>query len=248
VQEHTNLVRLTNISMVCQNKKILDCINFDIVSNRILTLIGPNGAGKSTVARIILGLLAPTSGEVYKKPGIKLGYVPQNFHVDKLIPITVARFLQLYGKFNEKIYVETTELLKLNRLLGLSLYNLSGGEMQRVLIAQALMNQPDLLVLDEPAQGMDISAQAELYELMKLVKAKYKLGIFMISHDLHLVMQGTDEVICLNKHICCHGAPEEIQKQPEYLRTFGIDSASISMYVHNHDHVHHFNGEVTGDD
>lgn len=243
--QDNRLLRLKDVCVHRQGKVILEKVSIDIFSNKIVTLIGPNGAGKSTLAKAILGLINPTSGVISKEDDLKLGYVPQKFHVDKLIPITVKRFLHLYAAPIEKLYKKNIKLLKLAELENSLLYSLSGGEMQRVLIAQSLMGEPDLLVLDEPAQGMDIWAQSELYDLLQLVKSEYKLGIFIISHDLHFVMQGTDEVVCLNKHICCHGEPEHVQKQAEYLKAFGIKPGSMSMYVHHHDHTHHFSGEIT---
>lgn len=239
------LLKLEEICLHYQGKIVLDKVSFELHPNRVVTLIGPNGAGKSTLAKLILGLLTPSSGRVTTKHNIKFGYVPQRFHVDRLIPITVSRFLHLYTSVKKSIYDKNIELLKLTELKDSMLYSLSGGEIQRVLIAQSLMSRPDLLVLDEPAQGMDISAQSELYELLQLVKSEYELGVFIISHDLHFVMQGTDEVICLNKHICCHGEPEHVQQKTEYLQAFGIKPGSMSMYVHHHDHKHHFNGEIT---
>lgn len=247
MQKERILISLENVSVEYDDKPILENICLDVVSNRVVTLIGPNGAGKSTLAKVILGLINPTCGVVHRDPKMNMGYVPQKFHIDKLMPISVSRFLNLYAKPSQDTYEKAINKSKVTKLLKHQLHHLSGGEMQRVLMAQALMREPDLLVLDEPSQGMDISAQSELYQLIKDIKSDYNVGVVLISHDLHFVMQGTDEVICLNKHVCCHGAPKDVRKTPEYAKAFGIKSEGMTMYIHEHDHVHHLDGGVSGD-
>ena len=241
------LLSIENMSLIIDGQTILEKISLDVVSNKIITLIGPNGAGKSSLAKVILGLYKPTSGKVSKKDNLRVGYVPQNFTVDQLIPITVHRFLQIYTTSSSAI-AHAVSLLGVDKLLPRRLQTLSGGERQKVLLAQSLLCSPELLVLDEPSQGMDITAQAEFYRLIKLVKEELGCAVVMISHDLHFVMAGTDHVVCLNKHLCCHGDPKHVKSDPAFKKIFGDLNPESELYVHIHDHVHHADGGVTDHD
>lgn len=219
-----------------KEKTILNNISFSVRQNEIQTLIGPNGAGKSTLIKIMLDLLKPHSGFVMKKKGIKIGYMPQKININPYLPLNVESFLDLYGNVDR----EFLSLLKVDRLLKVSVHHLSGGEWQRVLFARSLMNKPDLLVLDEPTQGVDFTGQQDFFKLMLSLKERLNCSIFLISHDLHYVLSATDHVLCLNKHICCAGRPHEVQNHAEYQKMFGHSKHPFDVvpYHHEHDHCH----------
>lgn len=233
------LVDVKNISLKIQNRVILENINFTVKRGEIVTLIGPNGAGKTALLKIILGLNKPTSGTVIKAPNVRIGYMPQMLTVESLMPLNVARFLMLSPRANEKKCIDMAEQIGIQHIMNLPIQTLSGGELQRVLLTRALLNDPDLLVLDEPAQGIDINGQAVLYQLISQISNKLNCSILMVSHDLHLVIAGTDQVICLNKHICCSGHPAAVTKNPEFINLFGTKVATeLALYTHHHDHSH----------
>ncbi len=216
----------------------------------VVTLIGPNGAGKSTLVRAVLGLIAPSAGRVWRRPGLQIGYVPQRMAIDPVLPLTVERFLSL-ARPGSAIPGSATQVgAALERvaaaaLVGQSIHDLSGGEFQRVLLARALMRDPELLVLDEPVQGVDFSGQIALYDLIGQLRAGLGLGVLMVSHDLHVVMAATDRVVCLNHHVCCSGAPEAVSRNPEYTALFGAAAArGLAIYSHHHDHEHDLKGAV----
>lgn len=226
-------------------KKVLEDISLTIEEGQIVTLIGPNGAGKTTLVRIALGLLEPDSGSIYRRPGLRIGYMPQRVHVEPTLPLTVNRFLQLANHHDKALLSSTLQDLKIAHIEGRQLAAISGGELQRVLLARALLRKPELLILDEPAQGVDLAGQAELYQLISEISDRHGCGVLMISHDLHLVMSSTDEVICLNHHICCHGRPEHVSNDPAYLSLFGASaSQNLAVYTHHHDHEHGIGGSV----
>ncbi len=238
------LFEIKGVSLRIKNRIILDDISLSLDAGETVALIGPNGAGKSSLVRLILGLTVASAGSIYIKPGIRIGYVPQKFAIDSTIPLTVKRFLMLGGRYSSaQISSALSEVGALN-LLESQIQNISGGETQRVILARALLRDPELLVLDEPAQGVDVSGQAELYELISSIKEKHKCGIFMVSHDLHFVMATTNRVFCLNRHICCSGHPEAVSHDPRYLELFDTPP-SIALYTHNHDHSHNLDGNIT---
>ena len=223
----------------------VDGISFKAADGEVTGLLGPNGAGKTTLVRIALGLLQPDSGTIYHRPALRIGYMPQRVNVEPTLPITVDRFLQLANRRNRGLMSSTLEALKIGHLGQQQLAEISGGELQRVLLARALLREPELLILDEPAQGVDLAGQAELYRLISEISDKQGCGVLMISHDLHLVMSSTDEVICLNHHICCHGKPEHVSNDPAYLSLFGATAAQdLAVYTHHHDHDHSIGGDV----
>ncbi len=237
------LIELQQVGVNEDGRCILDNIHLRVNAGEIVTLIGPNGAGKTTLVRVVLGLQA-FSGKRVLKPGINIGYMPQRLELNPQLPMTVKRFLALSGA-NEKQMIDCMSRVGAQGIAEHSLQAVSGGELQRVLLARALMQQPDLLVLDEPVQGVDVSGQAELYELIECIKREQGCGILMVSHDLHLVMAQTDNVVCINKHICCHGHPEKVSHDPAYLELFGKTAASnIALYTHHHDHEHDLQGNV----
>jgi zinc transport system ATP-binding protein len=227
------------------DRKVLQDISLSVSKGQIVTLIGPNGAGKTTLVRILLGLLKPDSGELSSIESLRIGYMPQKVHIEATLPLTVQRFLQLANNSDPVLLAATLDELNILHLQHHQLVSISGGELQRVLLARALLRSPQLLILDEPAQGVDLAGQAELYQLIGEIRNRQNCGVLMISHDLHLVMSSTDEVICLNHHICCHGKPEHVSNDPAYLELFGARAAeNLAVYTHHHNHEHTIDGEV----
>lgn len=240
-----SLVTASHITVKFGDKTVLTDVHLTVESGEIVTLIGPNGAGKSTLIRTLLGFIKPTQGTVYLKTGIRIGYMPQRLAVEPFMPLSVQRFLELAGVRDKKRLATIQQELKISHLQSAPIQSISGGELQRVLLARALLRAPELLVLDEPAQGVDIQGQQELYQLIKFIRDKYQCGILMVSHDLHLVMAGTDSVICLNKHVCCSGRPEMVSKHPEFLSLFGLlEPEGIAVYAHRHNHKHDIDGDI----
>lgn len=239
------LVKADDISIQFGDRQVLQNVSLTVKQGQVLTLIGPNGAGKTTLVRIILGLVKPQSGRIEKPKNLRIGYMPQKLHVEATMPITVRRFLELARHKMGAPIDAILEEVQITHLMNHQLGSISGGEMQRVLLARALSQQPQLLVLDEPAQGVDVAGQAELYQLINDIRARHNCGVLMISHDLHLVMAKTDEVVCLNHHICCHGRPEQVSVDPSYLALFGKKEAkNLAVYTHNHNHHHDLTGDI----
>lgn len=239
------LVELKNINVSFAQKIALHQINLAIYPNQIITIVGPNGGGKSTLLKVLLKLQKPTSGKVIYHPQVKIGYVPQKIYLDPTLPITVERFLKLKQGVTLAHINETLELLSIKHLRQSSMQKLSGGEMQRVLLARAILNKPNLLVLDEPTQGVDINGQAELYQLIHQTQKRLNCAILMVSHDLHIVMANTNEVLCVNQHICCAGKPEIISQDPTFIHLFGDQFAkNVAFYPHKHNHRHNIRGDI----
>ncbi len=239
------LIELKNISVTFAHHRVLQNINFCLYPQSIITIVGPNGGGKSTLLKVLLKLIPPTTGEVIYSKNLRIGYVPQKIYLDHTLPLTVAKFLALSQAVTEEAIRETAELLSITHLKHNSLHKLSGGEMQRVLIARAILNKPNLLVLDEPTQGVDINGQSELYQLINTMQRKLNCTILMVSHDLHIVMADTNEVLCVNQHICCQGTPEIISNDPKFKYFFGDSFAkNIALYTHHHNHHHNMHGDV----
>jgi zinc transport system ATP-binding protein len=224
---------------------VLSGIDIEVRPDEIVTLIGPNGAGKTTLVRILLGLIPPGSGEVARRPGLIVGYLPQHLDIDPVLPITVSRLLQLTHRPGPGEMTAALAEAGAAHLIGRSVQSLSGGELQRVLLARALSRNPDLLVLDEPIQGIDAAGQTELYGLISKIRARRGCGVLMISHDLHIVMASTDRVVCINRHLCCSGRPETVSRHPEYMAMFAPrEAAGLAVYTHSHDHSHDLAGHV----
>lgn len=229
------LVELEQINVRIDDRDILKNIDFSIGEKEIITLIGPNGAGKSTLIKIILGIVKPNSGKIHSQKKLKLAYVPQKFNPSHSLPLRVKDLLDLEpcpAVIREEI-IRDTGIAKLQNS---KVQQLSGGERQRVLLARALLRQPTLLVLDEPMQGLDIQSEADLYDYVRSLPERYGCSILIVSHDLQWVMQGTQRVVCLNKHICCSGLPDSVQQHPEYQAIFGTNRV---FYQHHHDHCAH---------
>ncbi|CAL4323091.1 Zinc import ATP-binding protein ZnuC [Buchnera aphidicola (Protaphis terricola)] len=237
-----NLISLKNIYVNFSNHSILQNISLSLTENRIFTIIGPNGAGKSTLIRVILGLIHPTTGKVFRSSNISIGYVPQKLYLNDLLPMTVDRFLRLSQyKKNTNNILKILKRVKAESLQYFPLKRLSSGEIQRILLARSLLNNPNLLVLDEPSQGVDIIGQLDLYNLIYSIRRELNCTILIVSHDLNFVMSKTDYVICLNKHICCSGHPKKVFNSLEFISMFGLKRIKeIAIYHHNHDHIHQY--------
>ena len=241
----SNLVTLNNIDVSFGQKHVLQNISLSLHSGRILTLLGPNGAGKSTLVRLILGLISPTSGTIEKKPALRIGYVPQKLHLDITLPLTVDRFLRLARQAKHADIHAALQRVKAAHLRDATMQKLSGGELQRVLLARALLGKPELLVLDEPTQGVDVNGQVALYDLINQLRQELGCAVLMVSHDLHLVMAKTDDVLCLNHHVCCSGPPEVVSQHPEFTAMFGPRaSQQLAIYRHHHNHRHDLTGRI----
>ncbi len=245
VNNMSPLVTLDNISVTFAQRTVLAGISLTLQPGKILTLLGPNGAGKSTLVRTVLGLLTPDRGSVQRAPGLRIGYVPQKLHIDPTLPVTVERFMRLTRGSKRADILPALKRVQAGHLLQAPLQKLSGGETQRVLLARALLNQPQLLVLDEPTQGVDVNGQVALYDLIDQLRRELNCGVLMVSHDLHLVMAKTDEVLCLNHHICCSGTPEAVSQHPEFIAMFGPRGAQqLAIYRHQHNHRHDLQGRI----
>jgi len=231
------LVSLSGVSVAFGRTQVLEAVSLAVDPGEIVTLIGPNGAGKSTLLRVALGLLAPDEGEVRRRPGARIGYVPQRLVIDEVMPLTVRRFLDLAVPRGTPVAPALGEV-GVPLLADQPVQALSGGEWQRVLLARALLRQPDLLVLDEPVQGVDVAGQAELYDLIRRIRDRRHCGILLVSHDLHFVMAAADRVVCLNRHVCCSGTPGAVARDPAYGALFGPAAEAVALYAHRHDHRH----------
>ncbi|MGH1331966.1 MAG: metal ABC transporter ATP-binding protein [Paracoccaceae bacterium] len=237
------LIETKNMSLRYGNAPVLEHVNFAIHKGEIVTVVGPNGSGKSTLLRALLGVLAPHQGQVTRAPGLSIGYVPQRLAIDATMPITVARFLSLPRRHSAK---ETSAMLSRLGAGGLEerqMAGLSGGQFQRVLLARALMAEPDILILDEPTQGLDQPGIAGFYQLIADLRQELGCAVLLVSHDLHVVMSASDRVICLNGHVCCEGTPHVVSNAPEYRALFGLGTGgALALYQHQHDHNHDHDG------
>lgn len=233
------LLEVANLTVERNGRRILDDISFSLSPGEIISVIGPNGGGKTTLLRSVLGLISPDHGNIRLGPGASIGYVPQKLAIDATMPLTPRRFLTLGRKGLQGRIPPVAERLGITHLLDHQLAGLSGGETQRVLLARAILKEPSLLVLDEPTQGMDVAAQSELFRLVESIRKETGAAVILVSHDLHLVMRGTDRVLCLNGHMCCTGHPAEVERDPSFRSLFGrLDEAAVVPYRHDHDHVH----------
>ena len=238
------LVKLNKAGFSLNNKWLVKGVSLQVEKGKIVTLIGPNGSGKSTTAKIALGIYKKIDGSVEKYTN-KVGYVPQKISIDWTLPLRVSDFMVLTESLNKETIDEALSLTGVIHLKDKNLGDLSGGEFQRVLLARAISKKPELLVLDEPVQGVDFTGEIALYELIKKISDELNCGILLISHDLHTVMSATDHVVCLNGHVCCSGSPSDVAKNNEYKALFGEQAAqTLSIYEHKHDHVHSHEGEI----
>tara|TARA_B100000941_G_scaffold64387_1_gene42718 strand:- start:30 stop:779 length:750 start_codon:yes stop_codon:yes gene_type:complete len=238
------LVKMDNAGVFLDNKWLVKDVSLEIEKGKIITLIGPNGSGKTTTAKMALGLYKNISGKVEKFTE-KIAYVPQKISIDWTLPIRVFDFMNLTSNLKSEEINNALDITGAKHLIDNDLKSLSGGEFQRVLMARAVAKKPDLLVLDEPVQGVDFTGEIELYELIKKISETLKCGILLISHNLHVVMSKTDHVVCLNGHVCCSGTPISVANNKKYQELFGEDVSKIlSIYEHKHDHKHSADGSV----
>ena len=234
-----SLVDVENLSVGYHGKTVLSGVNFSIEPGEIVTIVGPNGSGKSTLLRAILGAVRPSTGKVRRTPGLRIGYVPQKLHIDQTLPLTVDRFLNLPKPAAPAAREAALERAGAADLGDRQMSVLSGGQFQRVLLARALLDDPQLLILDEATQGLDQPGSAAFYEEVEAVPRDTGAAVLMVSHELHVVMAASDRVICLNGHVCCEGAPEHVASAPEYRALFGSGTrGTLALYRHEHDHVH----------
>ncbi|WP_020676056.1 metal ABC transporter ATP-binding protein [Geopsychrobacter electrodiphilus] len=233
------LLELDAVCLVRNGRHILENISIHINPGEILTLIGPNGAGKTSLLKVALGLIRADTGRVLRKADLRIGYVPQKFLVPRSFPLSVARFMRLLGRYDTPQLEAALEDVGAGHLLNASLADLSGGELQRVLLGRAILRRPHLMVLDEAVQGVDVQGQVDLYQLIGHLRERYDCSVLMVSHDLHLVMAATDRVICLNQHVCCTGSPETVQRDAQFLKLFGpAILPHIAIYSHDPQHQH----------
>ena len=233
-KNQNNLLEARNISVKFGQRAGLKNVSVTVQPGKVLTLIGPNGAGKTTLVRVLLGLLKPDAGIIQRQRNLTIGYVPQKLAYSPTMPMTVNRFLKIASHVKNKQIATVLIEVGVPSIGNELIENLSGGELQRIHIARALLREPNLLVLDEPTQNVDYSGQIALYELITTIRNQRNCSVLIISHDLHLVMSKTDHVICLNQHICCEGQPEKVSQHPEYLELFGPSvSKHLAVYRHN---------------
>ena len=238
------LLHARDISYSIGSKLILDRIDFDLKRSEITTIIGPNGAGKSTLANIVTGLVSNYQGDIERVNELRVGYLPQKVYVNRLMPLSVERLMQLTQKVSESELEQALAQTGVGYLKNRQVRSLSEGELKRVLLARTTLGQPDLIVLDEPTAGVDITGEIKMYELIGELRGRLNCAVLLVSHDLHLVMSKTDQVLCLNQHLCCSGIPESVSQHPEYLALFGQHAAeSIAIYAHHHDHEHDVSGQ-----
>ena len=234
-----SLIQAQGLGVRTGGKQILRDVDLSVRKREIVTVVGPNGSGKTTLLRALIGAQTPSEGVVIREAGLRVGYVPQRLAIDQAMPLTVARWLALSGIKNSQQHLQIAEQVGISGLLKQQMSSLSGGEFQRALLAEALLMRPDLLVLDEPTQGLDQPAVASFYQLIEDVRDDLGCAVLMVSHDLHVVMRSSDHVICLNGHVCCQGPPTLVSAAPEYQALFGFDTeGALALYRHEHDHRH----------
>ncbi|MBX9468338.1 MAG: zinc ABC transporter ATP-binding protein ZnuC [Rhizobium sp.] len=244
-REAAPLVSLSGAGIYRNGRWLVRGVDFSVRAGEIVTLIGPNGSGKSTSAKMAIGVMKADEGRVERKPGLRVGYVPQRLAVDWTMPLSVRRLMTLTAPLSAAEVDAALQAVGIAHLAGAEVQHLSGGEFQRALLARAMARKPDILVLDEPVQGVDFSGEIALYDLITSIRNSTGCGILLISHDLHVVMAETDTVICLNGHVCCRGTPAAVSQSPEYMRLFGAKAAqTLAVYSHDHDHTHLPDGRV----
>ncbi|MDJ0930509.1 metal ABC transporter ATP-binding protein [Breoghania sp.] len=242
------LVTTHDLGVYRSGRWLIEHVDLSVSQGEIVTLIGPNGGGKTTLVKAVLGLETHDAGSIDHAPGTRIGYVPQKFHLDWTMPLTVSRLMTLTVRASRAKVLAALEETGVAQLAGSAVQFLSGGEMQRVLIARALLREPDLLVLDEPVQGVDFTGEIVLYEMISGIRRARGCGILLVSHDLHVVMREANRVVCLNRHVCCSGVPQAVASSPEYQRLFGPRAVeAVSVYHHHHDHTHALDGSCPGD-
>jgi zinc transport system ATP-binding protein len=234
-----SLIAADHICVRFNGNEVLHDVSLGIEAGEIVTILGPNGSGKSTLLRALLGILPLAEGRILRHAGLRVGYVPQRLQLDRTMPITVRRFLSLPARVSEMAAGEALARVGMAGHGQDQMTALSGGQLQRVLLARALLGAPQLLMLDEPTQGLDQPGEAAFYRLIEDVRQETGAAVLMVSHDLHVVMAASDRVICLNGHICCEGTPRVVSNAPEYRALFGLGTqGALALYRHEHDHEH----------
>ncbi|PCH98768.1 MAG: zinc ABC transporter ATP-binding protein ZnuC [Rhodobacteraceae bacterium] len=234
-----SLLNVDNITVLLQGRQVLHDVSMSVDAGEIVTIVGPNGSGKSTLIKAIVGALKPTTGKISRAPNCRLGYVPQKLHIDINLPLSVERFLSLPRKTTAVLKKTALRRVGLTGLEQRQVAKLSGGQFQRVLLARAILENPNLLILDEATQGLDQKGAADFYKLIEELRTDLGCAILMVSHELHVVMSASDRVICLNGHVCCHGTPDIVASAPEYRALFGSGThGALALYRHDHDHTH----------
>ena len=229
------LIEVQNLCVGYGNKEVLRNVNLSLNKNEIVTIVGPNGSGKTTLFKSIIGSTPISSGKVLIRPNLKIGYVPQVLNIDRSLPLTVERFLSLENRRHKREALSAQQVLDSNDLLFKQISTLSAGQLQRVLLARALVNKPDVLLLDEATRGLDQPGSAAFYKKIEEIRNTTGCAILMISHDLHVVMSASNRVICINGHICCQGEPQSVASSPEYKAMFGSNvDGTLALYQHNH--------------
>lgn len=234
-----SLIDVSGVTVRLGGSVILSDVTLSLSAGEIVTIVGPNGSGKSTLLKTLLGAVRPAEGRVTAAPGLRVGYVPQKLHIDPTLPLPVRRFLSLPRPVTREVALRALERTGVAALANSQVADLSGGQMQRVLLARAILNDPQLLVLDEATQGLDQVGSAAFYRLIEELRADLGCAVLMVSHELHVVMAASDRVICLNGHVCCQGAPEQVASAPEYRALFGTGTqGALALYRHEHNHSH----------
>lgn len=235
----TPLIETRNLSLAYHGNTVLRDVNLTLCPGEIVTIVGPNGSGKSSLMRALIGALTPCRGTITRRKGLRLGYVPQSLSIDGTLPLTVSRFLNLPHRIDAARVAQALEEAGVPSLAQQQLIGLSGGQFQRVLLARALLNDPDLLILDEATQGLDQPGAASFYRQIEAVRQATGCAVLMVSHDLHVVMAASDRVLCVNGHICCEGTPDIVASAPEYRALFGSGTqGALALYRHEHRHGH----------
>jgi zinc transport system ATP-binding protein len=234
------LIAAENLDVRFGRTQVLFGVSLKIEKGEIVTIVGPNGSGKSTLLRCLIGAQRLNKGRILKAAGLKVGYVPQRLLIDPTLPITVRRFLDLPRRAGGAEAREALDQAGAEGLSDRQLADLSGGQFQRVLLARAILGRPDILMMDEPTQGLDQPGAAAFYQSLETIRARIGCAILMVSHDLHVVMSASDRVICLNGHICCEGHPSIVSAAPAYRELFGTGTkGALALYQHHHDHADH---------
>lgn len=234
-----SLIAATNLSVKVGDVTALTGVNFNIAAGEIVTIVGPNGSGKSSLLRALIGAVPPAKGVVERAKDLKIGYVPQRLDIDATLPLTVRRFLSLPRRRSPDQVEAALREADVAGLADRQMSGLSGGQFQRVLLARAVMDRPNILILDEATQGLDQPGSAAFYRKIADLRDSLNCAVLMVSHELHVVMSASDRVICLNGHICCEGAPEVVISAPEYRALFGSGTGgALALYRHEHSHSH----------
>jgi len=235
-----SLIAMQNVSVAHGKTEVLEDVTLDISRGEIVTIVGPNGSGKSTLLKTIIGAVKPRRGRVIHAKGLSIGYVPQTLRMDASLPMTVTRFMGLPNKMPADAIATALDEAGVSGFAMRQMADLSGGQFQRVMLARAILNKPDILLLDEPTQGLDQPGSAAFYQRIETLRDRLGCAVLMVSHDLHVVMSASDRVVCLNGHVCCAGRPEAVASAPEYRALFGTGTGgALALYRHEHTHHHH---------